>query len=92
MSRTDKWEHKTDSWNTCGRMERKARPAGRIKRTVQEELDAEEAAWWEGAVQQPIVVDDETWDALQAMLDADPEPSPELEALLTTPTVFDKED
>lgn len=37
MSRTDKWEHKTDSFHDNHRMERKARPAGRLIRIIEQE-------------------------------------------------------
>jgi hypothetical protein len=42
MSRTAKWEHRTDGWNQTRRLERQARPAGRVARIVAEELEAEE--------------------------------------------------
>lgn len=45
MARTVKWEHKTDGWRVGGRLERKARPAGRLVRVVAEEMaEMEEAA------------------------------------------------
>lgn len=41
MSRTDKWEHKTDSYHDNHRMERKARAAGRLRAVVEHELAAD---------------------------------------------------
>ena len=41
MSRTSKWEHKTDGWHVWKRLERKARPAGRLKKVVQQEREAD---------------------------------------------------
>lgn len=38
VSRTLKNEHKTDGWNTCRRLERQARPAGRLVSIIAEEL------------------------------------------------------
>lgn len=42
MSRTSKWEHRTDGWNQRRREERQARPAGRLE----PEIAAEEAEGW----------------------------------------------
>jgi hypothetical protein len=39
MSRTVKWEHPTDGFNTQRRLERQARPAGRYHRLLAEALD-----------------------------------------------------
>lgn len=41
MSRTAKWEHKTDSWHVGHRLERKARPADRKVRWAEAERRAE---------------------------------------------------
>lgn len=38
MGKTVKWEHPTDSWHIGHRIERKARPAGRIEAIVAAEL------------------------------------------------------
>lgn len=50
MARTVKWEHVTDAWRLNGRLERKARPAGRLVKVVEAELAGEEItddAWIE---------------------------------------------
>jgi hypothetical protein len=39
MSRTVKWEHASDSFHIGNRLERKARPAGRLLPVVAEELE-----------------------------------------------------
>lgn len=39
MSRTTKWEHRTDGWHIGHRIERKARPAGRLVLVVNQEMD-----------------------------------------------------
>lgn len=44
MSRTVKWEHRTDSWHEGHRLERKARPAGRRTQAFQEDLALDEEA------------------------------------------------
>lgn len=44
MSRTSKWEHKTDSWHENNRMERKARPAGRLKKIIEQEQEQDDDA------------------------------------------------
>lgn len=38
MSRTTKWEHRTDSWHENHRFERKARPAGRDSKPFNNDL------------------------------------------------------
>lgn len=38
MSRTYKWEHRSDSWHVGHKLERQARPAGRIVRVLEAEL------------------------------------------------------
>jgi len=42
MSRTAKWEHRTDSHNVGRRLERTARPAGRHLRIIEAELAADD--------------------------------------------------
>ena len=41
MSRTTKWEHKSDTWRIGHRLELKARPAGRLVAVVEQEFAAE---------------------------------------------------
>jgi hypothetical protein len=38
MSRTAKWEHRTDGWHIGHRLERQARPAGRDLERFQSDL------------------------------------------------------
>lgn len=45
MSRTTKWEHRSDSWHVGHRLERQARPAGRILRVLEAEIDQGPEPW-----------------------------------------------
>lgn len=42
MAHTIKWEHPTDGWHIGHRIERKARPAGRLKAVIEMELALDE--------------------------------------------------
>lgn len=42
MARTDKWEHKTDGWHVCLRLERQARPAGQDRKAFEADLALDE--------------------------------------------------
>ena len=42
MSRTAKWEHRSDGWNITNRMERQARPAGRDAQVFEADLALDE--------------------------------------------------
>lgn len=67
MAHTVKWEHCTDSFHANHRIERKARPAGRLRLVIEEELAlneptpeeiAEEEAFWDDLK----YVEDAWWD------------------------------
>lgn len=45
MSRTVKWEHQTDSWHISHRLERQARPAGRILGVLAAEMEDGPEPW-----------------------------------------------
>lgn len=45
MSRTVKWEHKSDGIHTCHKLHRQARPAGRILQVLALEMDEGPEPW-----------------------------------------------